>query len=215
MPKYTVRRKQYPKRDSYAKKIYKMEKKVNKMSKRMEVKFASLQFDNTVNNSGTVTSLLNAITQGTSDSNQRVGDKIRIKRFSVNHSITENVGVGNFGPIYGRLILFVDKEVNLTLASDILTNTGSVLAPLGLYQWDNSINYKILKDKKFALNTTTGATRIGSFKVNFKNDLPVQFDAGTSALIRNDVKMLVISDTIVGTSLPTIRYTVRVEYYDS
>jgi len=214
MPKYTMKKKPYKKQYSYAKKIYAIEKKVNKLNKRMEVKFATIQFDNVVNNNGTISSLLNAISQGTSDSGQRIGDKIRLKKIHVNYYVTENTSVANFGPVYARMILYLDREVNLTLASDVITNSGSPMAPLGQKNWDLSTNQKWYKDKKFALNTSTGATHIGSFSVNFK-DLPVFFDAGTSALVKNDLKMLVISSELSASNIPTMRYTARIEYFDS
>lgn len=213
MPKYTVKRKQYPKRDLYAKKIYKIEKRINKIQRRMEVKFCHLSYANVVNFNGTVLSVMNNITNGTADSNQRIGDKINVKRFRLNYAVSESTSVANFGPFYARLVVYVDKENNLTLANSILPGAGSNTATISQFDWDLARNVTILKDKKFALSTSR-PTHIGGFTINMK-DLPVQYDSSTSIVLKNDIKVLWISDTDTAINLPTVKHFLRVEYFDS
>lgn len=195
------------------KRVKALEKKVYKIQKRVEPKYIALVATQAHNFNGTIFSQLNTISQGTSDTAQRIGDRINLKSIKVNYEVKENTGVGSFGATFVRLIVFIDKEVNLTLGADILTNTGTGFAPIGHYQWDNSRNFMILKDKKFAL-CTSKPNYVGSFKVNLK-DIPVQFDGGTTTILKNDLKIMWIADTNLGTDNPTCLHSSRIEYYDS
>lgn len=118
-----------------------------------EVKFIDVFGDNFITSNGSVT-LLNLIPEGTSD-NQRVGNSAKL------HSVRLQMEMRS-DPLAAssllRVLVLIDKQPNgafITLADifeDTANATRTILSPI---QMNSSKRIRVLRDRLFALNSTT------------------------------------------------------------
>jgi len=121
-------KKKYQKRVSPAVKSYVK----STIAKEIEVKYHDqAPGDITVSNSGSFYNMFSANNQGTSDFQNRIGDKISVKQIKLNFSI-EIADTYN----YMRCICFLwnhDNSISAPTVSEVLAGSANPLAP---YNWD-------------------------------------------------------------------------------
>lgn len=173
-----------------------------------ELKFHDFTFSHVnVSATGTITPTLNAIAQGTTES-QRIGRKCTVKSIHTKFNIKISEEAGQSTPKDGdilRIILYVDKQCNgqTALVTDILERTNY----LSFRNLANSGRFNVLSDKMYTLNvnnltvfsgsglySSTEVLRPGS--MSKVCTLPIEFSSTTGALseIRsNNIGVLFIS----------------------
>lgn len=171
--------------------------------------------DTTVHNitptySGSLVSLMNGgITQGTSDSSQRIGDSIRL----IDYQGLFHVGnTSTTAAATGRIIVLLDYANDQIAANDILHTVSNSAAPDAMYTFDNyGKKWKLLADKRFSVAANdSGSAAVLSIYHKFKTAYQTRFDAASSTVNKNEIKILFISDqatsTLVVTGNSRIRY---------
>lgn len=172
---------------------------------------------------GTITNntLVGTIAEGTGES-ERIGRKITVRSVFVKGWVYLPSGttLNSSGDIV-RIIVYQDKQANGAAATvaNILDST-DVLSFMNL---ENSLRFRILKEKVIAVNTMglgafTGPTygvaeKFTHFKMAIKCNMPIEFKGNTPSvadLTSNNIGIMAISESAVA----TLQYYVRVRYKD-
>ncbi len=170
-----------------------------------------------INTTSSVTDMMANIARGTSDTDNRIGDAIKLKSLNIKYFVERTVTTGT-NPDIVRVILFqwkmhnVDDSPGATLA----TVLGSDIPPLGNYAYDDRQKFKILYDKFHAMGGTPNDSSILFREVNISHDLlkRVQFD-GATANGFNKLYLGVYGATASGTSDSVMSAVWRIKYTDS
>lgn len=141
-----------------------------------------------VTNTGSILELFNP-PQGVG-ADQREGDSVKTKNITIRGNIY-NGAIAGANTIV-RTIYFIDKENNITSAADLLQLTGTANAPFSEKNENNKYDTKILYDKTY---TTSTYTPIKTFDDVIQLDAHVHFEAGTTTVDNNAIKVCIISDT--------------------
>lgn len=176
-----------------------------------ELKQTSKSVSINPNYNGSLISLLEAnVIQGTSDSSQRVGDTIElVDVYGHFHFGTSNTG----GGANVRMIVIQDYANDQSLQNDILVNVGTTGAFDSLYTFDNyRKKWKVLADKRIAAGSATHPDGIISFYHKF-NGTKTRFDAATSTVMKNEIRILFVTDDATTNQVTVIGNT-RVRYTD-
>lgn len=154
--------------------------------------------------SGTISGNLCAPGQGTS-ANQREGDSIKMKNLTLRAEFARN-GVDELV----RLIVFIDKENNMSIGSDVLKTTASSLGVFSPKNDNNRYDTKILYDKEFKITSNYPIVKIDKV---IKIDMHQHFSEGTTTGVNNVIKMLWIGqEQTTGTNFS---YYTRMTYIDN
>ncbi len=175
-------------------------KKVNKISKRVELK--QNQKDITalaINWDGAILGFnLNDVTQGIGDSN-RIGDRI------TNTSLY--LGIDAFRGLDDctvRCIAFWDKQNTITAVNQILDFVGTPIAVVSDYHVDKRHEWTKVWDKVFTLSQFD--VNIRQMRKRFKVNKLTQFNASTTVINTGALKLLYITDLANG--LPLTEYPI-------
>lgn len=154
---------------------------------------------------------LAAIAQGDTDSS-RQGDSILAKSLVVRLSLTNNASATTS---LARMIIFIDKEnANGTAPTSTLVLQQDQVQ--GLLNMNNSERFPILRDKSYALRTSTESAITWITEYIDLSDLHIRFDGTTSAqgsLSTNHPYVLFISSE--ATNTPSFVGNIRLRYYDN
>lgn len=158
-----------------AKKVSKLTKIV--MAQKPELKYSWNYSNPTINNAPTAGIFpYRSITVGTGDLNNRIGDNISVKKFTMRGWL--DLPAGSNGQIV-RFIAFIYKRnpdaittafptiINLYLES---TTMNTVYSPLAYTDWDNHSGFATLADKRVVINPTTSDK---GTKMNFDMTLSI------------------------------------------
>lgn len=172
---------------------------------RPETKYLDLGYSaNSVSWTGTLIELCTP-TQGVGV-NSRVGDVVTLR------GMTLKCTVGSTGAnAIVRMIVFIDKENSITTPGQMLTVTGSALAPLSPKVFDNQKNFRVLCDRLIAVDTYSPQQEI-NYYFSLKN-IRQSFDPGTALPFQNNLKIFWISN--VGATTPIYSQYTRVTYMDA
>lgn len=117
--------------------------------------------------------------------NQRVGQKIRLKKLTIRGSMANGSATG---PSQARLVLFWDSQNNGTLPvnADLMQDTTAATNFNSPYLITNRKRFHVVYDKQFAFNNHGGSTdqaEVKKFKItkNFKKGHLIQYNTGTAA----------------------------------
>lgn len=162
------------------------------------------------NTSGTITTSLNLIPQGTTDIT-RIGNKVNVTNINIHFG----VGVDDMGAASAiqngncRVILYLDKQANGAYATstDILTSSGIGATTINRFRnLDQVDRFVILKDKiykspiqaSYVLGgtpyTNTGVTW---YNINKTCNIPIHFSSTTGAITElksNNIGLLILTD---------------------
>lgn len=140
--------------------------------------------------------------------NQRVGDSLKMQNITFRGYV--KAGPSNAESI--RLLIFIDKQNQITTGNQLLDNTGTGYATLGSKNEDNKYISRIIYDRTFSVSP--GYRPI----IHFEGVIPVNthehFTAGTTTLKDNALKQMVISDLASGSASATVVWCSYVSYTD-
>ena len=210
------------KRKSVKKKVKTNTRRINKL-----VNAQKSYVDNVYNFSingttGSITNIgLNTISQGNALS-QRIGDKITLKSITINgfvQNALSTLAADAFNNI--RVILIQLSQPNLTATPLAVTDFLEIANYLSLYKKRPNYKFKVLFDKHWMTNSQTsgGATwqPVNPFRkhfkmnVNFPKGLDVTYAPGTGTPIANNLKLVLISDSLA-VPHPTLNIYSRLNY---
>ena len=171
---------------------------------------------------GTIVNMgLNTISQGNALS-QRIGDKITVKSIQLNcfvQNALSTLAVDAFNNI--RIIVLQISQPNLTATPLAVTDFLEITNYMSLYKKRPQYKFKVLYDKHCLTNAQNagGATwqPVDSFRKHFKVNVPfpkgldVTYAPGTTTPITNNIKVLLISDSLA-IPHPSITFYSRINY---
>lgn len=206
-----------------AKKVAKLSKIV--LAQKPELKYYRSAATSFVYQAGNLIRPCAAISQGTSDVGNRIGDKIHLKNFNIKFYTEVNTAVA-FANV--RFILFQYKNnpdqvvntdstiINLILDSAINNTT---YFPMAHYDWDNKQSFRVLKDTGPIMinhdDSTTATAK--NFRMNYSfnnNNAEVQYvQNSSSAVSKNELMLLCISN--FASSNVSMVYNYQMTYTDA
>jgi len=171
--------------------------------------------------------------QGT-NFNQRIGRKVCIKSLRIHGYIEylqqQNNGVSFDNPVLVRVILYQDKQTNgvQSQAEDVINSGGGSVA-VAMFQ--NPVNFgrfRVLKDKKIALNVTaaafdgtdtnmTGNLRSFNWNIRFRKPLIVNYNSQNTGNVADivDNSFHVIAGVNRANTSVQLNYKSRVVFVDN
>jgi len=154
---------------------------------------------------GYITGPLCAPPQGV-DVESRTGDSIKMVNLTMRMIL--NYNGSNYENI--RVIIFNDKENSMVNVSDFLDLTGTSLAILSPKNQINQYDTKTIFDKTYALSANTPQVLIEEV---FKLDMHTHFQASTTTVKNNAIKLIVIGQQVSGGG--TFQYFSKITYLDN
>jgi len=154
---------------------------------------------------------LTLIAEG-NDWNQRDGHSIKAIALEGRFGFTKNVAASDVM----RLIIFIDTEYNGTtpVASDVLQNTASVVAPYSAFQHDNLRRFAILYDETVAVNLDGPDIVVRNAKLKLETHVMYKGTTATAADSKEgQICYLIIGDS--NANKPTFSIYTRVSYVDN
>jgi len=154
---------------------------------------------------GYITGPLCAPPQGT-DVESRTGDSIKMVNMTLRMVI--NYNGANYENV--RVIVFLDKENSITNVNDYLDTIGTSTAVLSPKNQINQYDSKTIMDETFAINVNNPQAII---KKVFKLDIHEHFQASTTTVKNNAIKMIVIGQQASGGA--SFQYFSKITYLDN
>lgn len=171
-----------------------------------ELKYKDYQHNAVVSYNGTLYDISETVAQGTTDSD-RVGDQLMIKGVR----LFGHAGATSSANSVLRVIVFIDKADKCTSVSDVLPSAGSLAAVDSQYRHDyfdkRSVGV-ILADKRLTIGGNATDRQNGLFDMNIKLKYPAQctFQSGTTTVVRNHLKVILITDQAPTSTLQVVAY---------
>jgi len=210
---------------------------VNKQQQNKEIKFLQRQVAivGNIDADGHLSSNILNAAQGDGDS-ERIGDRLLVRKItckfilesgfvSVNVNPDGTTAVNQLYPqgFIARIIVFVDKQNAIGALDEIIIPYTSVETHniMNGYDPDYKKTTAILHDQVYVCNphaaTNTTHFFMMSFTKKWKSGINVVFDQGTTTVISNAFKILVITniDTAASNDVkPDMTYNIRFDYED-
>ncbi len=149
---------------------------------------------------------LNTIAQGTTDTT-RVGDSLLMKNLTFRIRCSAQITT------WFRFIVFIDKQNQILTVADYLQQIGSAFAVNSPKNHDKRFLSRVLLDKTYAIsiNGKQNYESNGFVKI----DKHVQFQAGSTTINNNEIKLLVISSDAPAANNPSFVMYYRISYIDN
>lgn len=170
-----------------------------------EFKYYSLSSVNVTPNWNGTYFLLNSIPQGIT-AVTRTGDSVKLKNLVMRYEWFQNMAIQE----EVRVIIYWNKENNISTGPLMLTNAGSSLVTMSSKLEDNRYDTKIIYDKT---HKVTSMNPIVKGEFNFKLDHHTHFNAGTASPDMGALSMLVFSQQSVAGS--NFSYVSRLSFVDN
>jgi hypothetical protein len=210
---------------------------VERQQRAVEIKHIQRQISEytNVDADGTITSNIINIAQGSGDT-ERIGDKVVVTSIQLHMQYTFGFDSVNINPdgtsltftyLQGaifRFILFWDHTNSIdTVAKVIGTASTEQWLFMNGYEVDYRPNYTIICDKTFECNPSGGGTNCIQYKYfncfkRFINGVRMQYNAGTTTVNKNALKLLLITNVETAESndiKPDILVNARIYYKDA
>lgn len=146
---------------------------------------------------------LNSIPQGDTDGT-RDGDSLKMQKLKL------KMNVSNTRLACARIMVIFDPQNKCTNVDDILTQVGTIYAPISQKNYDKRFNCKVLYDKRIT---------IGPYNQNkcFEKHLRImkhtQYEAGGTVINSGALKLLLIGDAVA--NFTTFRIYSRLTFTDN
>lgn len=150
--------------------------------------------------------VINDVAQGLTDT-ERNGDRIHLRRLTIRGFVELN---GSANPLLQMMIIW-DKQDTLVAPSNVLSVTGNSIAPIANLLWDRRYEFKVLAQRKLAVDTYHPLV---PFEFSLKLDKNTQFQAGSTTIQTGALKFLFISSINSVSVQPLIWYHARTEFTD-
>lgn len=143
----------------------------------------------------------------------RDGDTVKLKSFAFKGAVTTAPTVSGVS----RVIFFVDKQNQMTSASDIVgISATDTLAPYGFQNRANYGKWIILYDHLFKHYANEAETNVEPFQFKKKIDLHQRYSGSAgSTITMNDIKAVVISDQASASTALVLRGVCKLRYVDN
>lgn len=139
---------------------------------------------------------------------QRTGDSIKLKTLTLRYVWERNpAGINNE---VCRIIVFLDKENNITSGAQYFANVGTVNAPLQCKNSDTKYDTKVLYDQLHYVDLYHPVT-VKTMVINI--DEHCHFNLGSTVIDKNCLKIMFISQS--PTNGPQMTYSARTTYIDN
>lgn len=155
-----------------------------------------------------VLTVLNGMAQGDTDST-RDGDSIKCKHLSLKGYID----AGATTCTVFRIIVFEDKQNQVSAVTDFMTLSGASTAPNGFKIYDKRFRTKVLLDKTYSFSDT--GPNSGHFEFEIPLGHHTQFDAGTTTINTGAYKYIMISNRAPASAEPIVSVHSRLTYIDN
>ncbi len=192
--------------------VYSALKKARTESKFHNVAYAAVQEDY----DGSIDTL-NEVPQGVTDST-RIGDSLFMKSINFNYEVF-NESLMNYtsatartGEAALRVILFYDKQNTIDTVAEYLASTGGTNAYLASKRHDKRFETILLYDR---IHTNSFNSRsLIAFRKNIKINKYSQFSNAGIGINSGALKIITISDQVVGGSIITMKGVFKLWYTD-
>ena len=173
----------------------------------IEQKFVDTTVTNNTSRAGGI-NYLSGIAQGTDLSN-RVGDSIKVQRFSINGYIS---GAAN---AVVRILIVRDRENSGSdpVGSDILQNASVAATPFSYVNYINKDRFTILYDSTYTINTVAIPGTLFEYTVSDLGHIKYRGTTSASASAAEGSLYLATFTDLAATQ-PTVVFTSRIEYTD-
>ena len=159
------------------------------------------------NYNGTITSALCVPAQGTA-AQDRTGDSIKMKNLTIRGEWLLNAAGATQETV--RIIVFIDKQNNITSGAQLLQSVGNVNAPYSPKNNDNRYDSKFLIDKTYVLDADNPIKKIDWV---IKLNLHQHFNTGTTTVDTNAIRIGLFTQS--ATSGAQFQYYGRTTYIDN
>lgn len=139
---------------------------------------------------GAIVDITDNISQGTADSNQRIGDKIHAKYLDIRGHVTPNSSTVR--AVFCFMVVKVKDGSTLSALSSIWDSTGSSSAVAGMQKWDTFNQYKVLYYKRIPILATYEGAKL--FSKRIKLNFPIEYSAAGTTTDRNSLFLVAWSD---------------------
>lgn len=208
------RRRPMYRRGRYMSKFKRLQKQVYRMKDAVgqpEYKHYTGEYnDLSANYTGNVYNLSAVIAQGVLDTN-RIGDKIKLQRLVIRGNFIQKNADARAEM---RLIIFKDKDNDVSTTADMLSITGTTTAIFSPKLTDNRFKTKILYDKRFASVNNT-AREVVNFNINLPLNFFSQYAGGTTDVTTNALKFILISTNSSASAGGNITMIYRISFTDT
>lgn len=161
---------------------------------------------------GTIVSLNGGITQGVADG-QRTGDSIKMKELTIRGAVKVDTTVPG-GVDVGRLIIYIDKQNDITSGGNLLNTVGSAASVFSPKNDDKYYDTKIIFDRKF--NMTTVQNTQFTFSKVIRLNKHVKYNNTTNAIENNALKLLWITQQpAAGAHGSQLMYDTKLSFMDN
>lgn len=160
---------------------------------------------------GAIVDITDGISQGTADSNQRIGDKIHAKYLDLRGHVTPNSNTVR--AVFCFMVVKVKDGSTLSALSSIWDATGSPSAVAGMQKWDTMNEYKILYYKRIPILATYEGAKL--FSKRIKLNFPIEYASASTTTDRNSLYLVAWSDQLgTGSYAPGAIVGYRLVYDD-
>jgi len=150
------------------------------------------------------------ITQGISDT-QRVGDSLKVISLNLSYLIENS---STTLALYARVIVFWDKQNQVTSAADLLQTTGSIQVINSYKAWDTRFRSNVLFDRVHKLSMRGLDNSIARVRTTLKVRKHIQYIAGGAIADTGGLKMIVLSEEPAPAVNIGMNYYARVQFVD-
>lgn len=168
----------------------------------VEQKFLYATYAPTLSRAGVLQDL-NVVPTGTTDQT-RVGDSILNRNLIIQGHLFSNSVDSTV-----RIMIIKDKQDTMTAAT-LLRSNNTAYAPFGTFEKDYRLNYTVLYDKTFVIDSGT-PRQVFSTKIAL--DFHTRFNNATNTINTNSLRSFIICS--ITTTPPSCEYTSTLQYIDN
>lgn len=160
---------------------------------------------------GQIVSLNSGIVQGTSDS-QRTGDSIKMKTLTLRGQLQAQTNLPG-GAELVRVIIFIDKQNEITTGGDLLNIIGSNMSVLSPKDDDKYYQTSFLYDRTFNMSLAQYPQKM--FKTIIKLNKHVKYNNSTNAIENGALKLFYITQQTSSTGATHFQFQSKLTFMDN
>jgi len=177
----------------------------------IEEKFSDVNASQSPDQNGAVT-CLSQLAQGTT-MNTRVGNSVRVQRFSLRARVAVNSAVTTFSVVRVAIIRDMEGQGTAPTCADIFETVGTSAAPRQPFDWLNRKRFAVLYDTFLIVSPDTWSARAVYYEIDLAKHVLYR---GTTAAAASDGEgsIYIVSLSDEATNTPTVSYSSRMTYTD-
>lgn len=163
------------------------------------------------NNNGQIVSLNSGIVQGTGDS-QRTGDSIKMKTLTIRGQLQAQSNLPGAAELV-RIIIFLDKQNEITTGAELLNIIGSNLSVLSPKDDDKYYQTSFLYDRTFNMSLNQYPQKI--FKKIIKLNTHVKYNNTNNDIENGALKLFYVTQQPVTTGATHLQFSSKLTFMDN